>query len=115
MKYWPGSVKNTRWIFARSLRNNFPVNAYLWHWPIFVALVYTEFQDQPLAILVGMLLTLVVAHLSHQWIENPARRLLGRIHDYRAVGVLVLVVLVVIASAFVIRGHRGLWADFHLH
>lgn len=64
---WTGN-KVAQWLGDRSY------SLYLWHWPVYVALVYTEFQHAPFAILGGMLLTLALAHLSYIWIEVPARR-----------------------------------------
>ena len=46
---------------------------YLWHWPIYVALVYTGVQRDLLGFIGGIFLTLIFGHLSYTWVESFAR------------------------------------------
>ena len=47
---------------------------YLWHWPLMVALVYVEEHHNPLSIAGALMLTLLLGHLSFEWVESPSRR-----------------------------------------
>ncbi|WP_435202286.1 acyltransferase family protein [Janibacter sp. GS2] len=45
---------------------------YLWHWPIYVALAPTPLGDHPvLLFIIGMAATVLVAHLSYTYLEQP--------------------------------------------
>jgi len=68
---WTGNMV-AQWIGDRSY------SLYLWHWPISVALVYAESRKDPIAIAVGLALTLILGHFSYSLIENPTRRTVGR-------------------------------------
>ena len=46
---------------------------YLWHWPIFVLLAYFNLQRDTGPVLLGLVLTCIVAELSYRWVEVPAR------------------------------------------
>src|SRR5690606_37767210 len=50
---------------------------YLWHWPVFVALVYLELNNNSAVIVGGLLLSVILGGLSYHWIENPSRRWLN--------------------------------------
>lgn len=69
---WTGS-RVAQWLGDRSY------SLYLWHWPLYVALVYAELQRETLAIMDGMVMSVVLGHLSYRWIENPARWSLGKL------------------------------------
>ncbi|HIY67639.1 MAG TPA: acyltransferase, partial [Candidatus Agrococcus pullicola] len=65
-----------RWIGVRSY------GIYLWHWP-FVVLTAEALRGSLATPLIGMLVlggTLVVAHISHRWIEQPFRQ-----HGFRVI------------------------------
>lgn len=50
---------------------------YLWHWPLVVALYFTQHNQEWLWIISAMLLSLVLAALSYQWVEVPTRHYLS--------------------------------------
>ena len=49
--------------------------AYLWHWPAFVALVFLDVQAEPLAIILGVVLAILLANLSYAFVEQPRQGL----------------------------------------
>ena len=55
--YWT-SNRVAQWLGDRSY------SLYLWHWPVYVALVYTDVQRESFAIIGGIFLTLVLGHAS---------------------------------------------------
>lgn len=68
---WTGSAL-AQWLGDRSY------SLYLWHWPVYVALVYVDLKSDPLAIALALVLTAALGHLSYVWVENPSRRFLER-------------------------------------
>lgn len=85
---------------------------YLWHWPVFVALAYTERQYDMLAISLGIALTLLFGELSCRWIEVPARRALGSFNQRKSIATLSLAAIFVLAPAFGIRVIGGIDGRF---
>jgi hypothetical protein len=67
------SNKLSQWIGDRSY------SIYLWHWPVCVALVYLGRKDEYWAVAGGVLISLVLGHLSFILIENKTRYHLGRL------------------------------------
>ncbi len=86
-----------QWLGSRSY------SLYLWHWPLVVGLAFVGLQNSPLGLAAGILASLVLAHLSYCWIEEPARRLLTRQHSWILVSGLVGVLLLAVSMAQVIR------------
>lgn len=43
---------------------------YLWHWPVFVALVFLELASNPVAIAAGIALSIALGGLSYHWVEK---------------------------------------------
>lgn len=84
---------------------------YLWHWPVCVALVYAELQRHPLAIAAGIVLTLVLGHLSYALVETRARTLLGK-SNWRAASVLAATVLLALGPALLAWRSGGLPGRF---
>lgn len=76
---------------------------YLWHWPVFVALAYTERQYDVLSISAGIAFTLLFGELSCRWIEVPARRALGSFNQRKSIAILLSTAIFVLAPAIVIR------------
>ncbi|MGC3891302.1 acyltransferase family protein [Pseudomonas urmiensis] len=50
---------------------------YLWHWPIAAALVYLELRQDVGATTAGLLITLVIGHISYSVIELKSKKILG--------------------------------------
>ena len=83
---------------------------YLWHWPVFVALVYLEINDNSAAILGGLLLSVILGGLSYHGIENPSRRWLnskGPVIVPFAIAASVLVVAVPTFAVYLQQGVPG--------
>jgi len=85
---------------------------YLWHWPVYVALVYVELTDSPLAIAVAILVTALFGHWSYVWVENTSRRYLERQRLVAAAGGLVLVSVAVALPAVAIWKQQGVSGRF---
>jgi peptidoglycan/LPS O-acetylase OafA/YrhL len=86
-----------QWLGTRSY------SIYLWHWPVVVALAYLELDRQPQAIAIGLLLTLVLGHLSFHWVEQPTGRRLGRLRPIVVTAIVVVAMLMVMGPAKVVR------------
>src|SRR5574343_1790132 len=98
---WTGN-KIAQWLGDRSY------SLYLWHWPIFVALVFVEQQKNPLAIWAGCVLTQLLGKLSCRLVALPIRRFLGELPPLRFWLGVVLSLGIALAPAFAIRQGRGL-------
>lgn len=94
-----------QWLGERSY------SLYLWHWPVCVALVYGEAQRQPLAIAMGIAITLALGHLSYLLIETRARLVLGRANP-RAAGLLAAGLLVALVPALYVWRGAGMPGRF---
>lgn len=73
---------------------------YLWHWPVYVGLRWTVGLESPGAKAVAIVLSIGLASLSYQFIEQPARRLpwLTRAPSLRVVVGCLLVIMGLAAS-----------------
>lgn len=86
-----------QWIGTRSY------SLYLWHWPVVVALVYVQRQDQPLMIVLGLVITLILSQLSFILIESPSRTALVN-HKLKAALVFLLpLLLITVIGAWVFQ------------
>lgn len=56
-----------QWLGSRSY------SLYLWHWPIFVALHFSQQHQHPIWLASGLALSLLFAELSYRWVETPTR------------------------------------------
>jgi peptidoglycan/LPS O-acetylase OafA/YrhL len=82
---WTGNPV-AQWLGNRSY------SLYLWHWPVFVSLSYIEHSHDPISVVAGLIVTLILGHFSYVGIENSARHMLGRIRlRNAAIGLLVIV------------------------
>jgi hypothetical protein len=102
---WTAS-KLPQWLGDRSY------SLYLWHWPVYVALVYVDFRDNPWAIASALLLTVLLGHLSYVWVENTSRRFLERQRMVYAAGSLVLAAVIVAMPAIGIWKWQGIVGRF---
>lgn len=82
-------------------------SVYLWHWPMVVALVFLERQDEPVAIMAGMSASILAGWASYAWIENPARQGLGRMPRWPAMSGLALMTIAVAVPAMYVRLNNG--------
>lgn len=85
---------------------------YLWHWSVVVALVYVDLRDNPLAMAAGIVLTVVLGHLSYVWVENTSRKFLEQRRLPLAAGVLATVAVVVVVPAVAIWKQQGVAGRF---
>lgn len=86
-----------QWLGERSY------SIYLWHWPLVVGLVYLERAGDPLWIAGGLLVTVLLGHMSFRWVERPSQRYLSRCSTRRALTSLIILLLIVIVAAQVVR------------
>lgn len=103
--FWTGR-RAAQWLGTRSY------SLYLWHWPIVVATVYAQWQDEPLAMAGGLLLTLLLGHLSYQWVETPARQQLVKLRGGWGAAALVCGAVVVAAPGALAQWKQGLPGRF---
>lgn len=87
---WTASFP-AQWLGTRSY------SIYLWHWPLVVALAYLDLSESPLWVAGAIVASLVLGDLSYRWVENPTRRLLGKMSRVKS-AVLLLAVLVLLAG-----------------
>ncbi len=87
---------------------DYSYSLYLWHWPFVVGLVYLGKGNQPGAIVVGLVLTLVLGFLSYRFIEVSTRKSLSRMSKWGGTGALVVCVLVAVLLSFQIKSNQGI-------
>ena len=87
---------------------NVSYSLYLWHWPIWVGLHYYGFNDTITGILLGLVLTLLLAVASYYGVEQPMRRRLAQYSVSKTLFVLVGMVVVVYVGAWTVRQFDGL-------
>ena len=88
------------WIGDRSY------SIYLWHWPLFT-LVLWLFADSPLAALLAMVASFVLADLSYRYVENSLRRRSSKTQSGRRRSMTTIVL--VTSASVVITALAGLW------
>lgn len=89
--------KAAQWLGTRSY------SIYLWHWPLVVLLVYFDQQHSPVLIGAGLLVALLLGHLSYRWVEVPARDWLAQKSKVRGAIWLASCVVVFAVSAQMVR------------
>ena len=102
---WTGN-RIAQWLGDRSY------SLYLWHWPIYVALAYLELRDDALALGAGLLLTMVLGHLSYVWVEVPGRRWLGGFRPLPSGAVLAALGAVAAVPALLVWAKQGVPGRF---
>lgn len=75
---------------------------YLWHWPVYVALVFSEFQPNISALAVGLCLTLLFGHLSYTLVEVRSRKWLGKSSTLKTAGMIGLALAIFAAPALAV-------------
>lgn len=76
---------------------------YLWHWPLMVLLHFLERNDEPVWIISGILLSLLLGWASHRLVEQPARSKANTLKPSTALLVFLLIVGVVAGGAQYVR------------
>jgi len=100
------STRVAQWLGDRSY------SLYLWHWPVYVALVYVELRFEPWAICAGLLATLVFAHLSYVLVEQHTRVFLGGRSLGAALAGVACVVAVAAVPALLVWKYAGIDGRF---
>lgn len=80
---------------------------YLWHWPVVVALMYVEWASEPVAVTLGLGLSVMLGALSYRWVEAPAQTRLALGRPWPALRTLVLATLIIAAPASLVRTNQG--------
>lgn len=93
---WTGN-RLVQWLGTRSY------SIYLWHWPLMVALGYYGLQQEWGWVIAAILASLVLGHCSFHLVEVPARRWLGARSNLRALGWLLLALVLVAVAAQAVR------------
>lgn len=86
-----------QWLGSRSY------SIYLWHWPLVVAIAYLQQLDNPWLITGGILLSLILGHLSWHYVETPIQRYLTHCSARKAALLLIISLLIVAALAQMVR------------
>ena len=102
---WTGHTA-VQWLGTRSY------SLYLWHWPIVVSLTFLEWQGESKAIAGGLLLTLVLGHLSYLLVESPVRVHFGKLRLSWGIIALLGALMVVVVPGLSIRLLDGVAGRF---
>jgi peptidoglycan/LPS O-acetylase OafA/YrhL len=82
---------------------------YLWHWPVFVALVYLDVQGNPWAIGFALALSIALGTLSFILVEQPSRRRLTHWGAKPAAAALVTAAFCTVSVAVAIQLRDGIF------
>lgn len=102
---WTGNPIAT-WLGDRSY------SLYLWHWPVYVALVYVELRYNYVAILGGIVATFFLGHLSYSLVENWSSSRLGQLRMPTAASVLAVLGCAVMLPALAVWVQQGVAGRF---
>lgn len=94
---WLTNAHSLQWLGERSY------SLYLWHWPAVVLLAYLGLERSAVWIVLGIACSLFACHLSYHWVEMPTRRSLASLDARKALSVMLIAMVVVAASAQLIR------------
>lgn len=103
--FWTNN-KIAQWMGDRSY------SLYLWHWPVYVSLVYSDYHSNAIAVTTGLLVTLFISHFSYIWVEHPARRILARRTLSVGAGLVAIGVSAAVVPAVLIRSVDGFTGRF---
>lgn len=80
---------------------------YLWHWPVYVVLVFSEFHANMAALAAGLCLTLIFGHLSYTLVEVRSRAWLGKSSTVKTAGAIGLALAIVAAPTLAVWRTQG--------
>lgn len=80
---------------------------YLWHWPVFAALIFLGIASHPFAVVSGLVLSVALGTVSLTLIENPVRRVLDPKPGYRTPALILSGFFIVVTSATLIYLQQG--------
>jgi len=87
---------------------------YLWHWPVAVALSYVHQLYNPIAVAVGLAVSLLLGWLSYRLVETPTRTSLARVPPRAASAAIVGSILVLSLPALLVALRQGLPQRFDM-
>lgn len=96
------SNRLSQWIGDRSY------SIYLWHWPFVVFLYFSGTQEDWFWVIVAILLSFMIAHLSYEGIEIPTRKYFSR-RELRLESMLIGIILLI----FLLIAYVMSEVDFH--
>jgi len=76
---------------------------YLWHWPLVVILHFTGLYIELMWVVVALLLSVFLAHLSYRWVEVPTRSYLSQKTLKKEMWLILFATLFVIAAAATVQ------------
>lgn len=88
--------KLVQWLGERSY------SAYLWHWPIVVALHFSSKISEWRFVALAILLTIILSNLSFRLIENPMRVMMSRLSELRQAIILTTLTITLITASLMI-------------
>jgi len=89
----------SQWLGNRSY------SLYLWHWPLVVALNYAGLNRDWLYVIAAIILSLLFAHISYQYIEVPTRRHLSNKSFQREKITIIILTCFALITAFAVKKH----------
>ncbi len=89
--------KIAQWLGDRSY------SLYLWHWPIVVILYFTGLQSEWNYVIIGFVLSLLLAHLSYHLIEIPTRKYLTQANLKKEIFVILISCILIGLVSFCIK------------
>ena len=92
---WLNKVSFMHWIGARSY------SVYLFHWPIVVLLAYFQKSESVVWITSGIIVSLVLGHISYVGIENPARKGFGLSGYLSSMGVVLVAAIIYFLAMYI--------------
>jgi peptidoglycan/LPS O-acetylase OafA/YrhL len=90
-----------QWIGSRSY------SIYLWHWPIVVLLAYFQISESVAWVCLGILVSLLLGHISFTYVESPARKGFSFSSAVSSCLIAIAAAMVFLAATYIIKA-RGL-------
>lgn len=105
------------WAMHTSMRwlGQISYSLYLWHWPVFVVLVYVGWQHQPTAVIGGIVVSCLLAAASYYLVEQRSRFLLAGWGRLKATTVLSMLLAITIIPAVFIYANNGVAGRMPAH
>lgn len=98
---WLTKTKLAQWLGSSSY------SLYLWHWPITVLIVFLNLRNDSLAIIAGLILTLLLGWLSYRYVEQSTRKSLSSKGLILSVSLLLAGVIIIGGLGYLIRWQDG--------
>ncbi|MDZ3990454.1 hypothetical protein PspTeo4_01232 [Pseudomonas sp. Teo4] len=95
------NLKALQWIGDRSY------SLYLWHWPIAAALVYLELRQDIGATIAGLLITLMLGHVSYREIELKSKNILEVGSAKKTYLIIVAAIALILAPSQLVKIYDG--------